>query len=80
MDNHERAERERVAPTFLRCRCNFWISEWRLVAYGGFFRGENIKVLEARSILCAVRNAGSCYPLGRLQILSDNLALVLALC
>ena len=41
-----------------------------MAEYGGFFREENIIVLEARSML----------PPGRLLILSDNLALVLALC
>ena len=50
-----------------------------MAAYGGFFRDENIVVLEARSILYAVRYLESCYPPGRL-IFSDNLALVLALC
>ena len=55
-------------------------SEWRLVAYGGFFRAENIIIIEARSILYAVRDAESRHPLGRLSILSDNLALVPALC
>ena len=52
-------------------------SQWKLAAYGGFFREENILVLEGRSILCAVRYAESNYPL---PVLSDNLALVLALC
>ena len=37
-------------------------------------------VLEARSILYAVSYAESRYPSGRLLILSDILALVLALC
>ena len=55
-------------------------SAWELVVYGGFFREENIIILQARSILCAVRCAWSKYPLGRLLILSDKLALVLALC
>ena len=55
-------------------------SEWKLAAYGAFFRDEGIMILEARCILCAVWYAESCYPLGRLPILSDNLALVLALC
>ena len=45
-----------------------------------FFREENIIILEARSILYAVQYAESKYPPGRLLILSDNLALVLALC
>ena len=54
--------------------------EWRLTAYGAFFRDEDIIVLEARSILHAVRYAESCYPPGRLPIVSGNLALVLALC
>ena len=60
---------------------NFWIprnGNW-LVAHGGFFCDENMKVLEARSILCPVRYADSRYPLGRFLIFSDNLALVLAL-
>ena len=55
-------------------------TEWRLAAYGGFFREEHIVVLEARTILYAVRFAESSYPPVRLLILSDNLALVLALC
>ena len=62
--------------TSLTFRCNFWISEWRLAAYGGFFREKSTMVLEARSILYAVRYAASNYPLGRHLILSDNLALV----
>ena len=32
-------------------------SEWKLEAFGGFFHEENIVVLEARSILYAVRYA-----------------------
>ena len=69
------AQRERCAY------CNFLDpSEWRLVAHGGFFRKENITVLEARSILYAVRYSESCCPPGRLLILSDHLPLVLALC
>ena len=52
--------------------------EWTLAAYGGFFREENIIALEERSILCAVWYAESIYPPGRLLILSDNFALVLA--
>ena len=55
-------------------------SEWKLAAYGGFWREENVIVLEARSILYALRYAESNYPPGRLLILPDNLALVLALC
>ena len=54
-------------------------SEWRLAAYGGFFRDENF-ILEARSTLYAVWYAEGKYPPGHLLILSDNLALVLALC
>ena len=57
--------------------CNFWTP---LTAYCGFFREENITVLEARSILYAVWYAESNHPPGRLLILSENLALVLALC
>ena len=53
-------------------------SAWRLLACGGFFCDEHIIVLEARSILYAVRYGESCCPPGRLLILSDNLALVLA--
>ena len=68
--------RRGVARTFWKCRCNFW----KLVAYGGFFREENTIVLEARSILYAVRFAESSCPPGRLLILSDNLALVLVPC
>ena len=49
-------------------------SEWKLAVFGGFFREESITILEARSI------AESSYPPGRLLILSDNLALVPALC
>ena len=41
-------------------------SEWKLAAYGGFFREENIIILEARSILCAVQHAESRCSLGRL--------------
>ena len=36
--------------------------ERKLAAYGGFFREEKIIVLEARSILYAVRHAESSYP------------------
>ena len=54
--------------------------KWTLAAYEGFFREEYITVVEARSILYAVRYAESNYPPGRLLILSDNLALVLLLC
>ena len=36
-----------------------------MVAYGVFFRTENIIVVEARSTLYAVRNAVSRYPPGR---------------
>ena len=42
-------------------------------------RGKT-KFLQARSICHAFWYAESCYPPGRLLILSDNLALVLALC
>ena len=55
-------------------------SAWELMAYGGFFREENIIIHEPSSILYAVRFAESKYPPGRLLVLSDNLALVLALC
>ena len=41
-------------------------TEWKLVAYGGFVREENIIVLEARSILYAVRCTESGCPPGRL--------------
>ena len=41
-------------------------SEWRLAAYGGFLRDENIIVVEARSILYAVRNAESFCSAGTL--------------
>ena len=50
------------------------------MACGRFYREENIIILEARSILHAVQFAQSKYPLGRLQILSDKLALVLPFC
>ena len=43
-------------------------SEGRLAAHGGFLREENIEVLEARSILYAVRFAGNIYPPGRLPL------------
>ena len=51
-----------------------------MAGYGGLSREENVIVLEARSIWYAVRYAESNYRPGRLLILSDNLALVLALC
>ena len=54
--------------------------DWKLAACGAFFRDEGIIILETRSILYAVRYAESCFPPGHLQILSDNLALVPALC
>ena len=50
------------------------------MAYGVLFREENVIILEARSILYAVRYAESKYPTGHLLIVSDNLALVLVLC
>ena len=34
--------------------------------YGGFFRDENIRIIEARSTLYAVHNAESRFPPGRL--------------
>ena len=68
----------RVARTSLRCCSNFW-DKWTLAACDGFFRDENIIVREARSILYAVQSGESNYPPGRLLILSDNLALVMAL-
>ena len=55
-------------------------SAWELVACGASFREENNIILEAHSILYAVRYAKSKFPAGRLLILSDNFALVLALC
>ena len=70
----------RVARTSLMCHCNLYHSKWRLAAYGGFSSEENIIVLEARSILHAVRHAESNYPSGRLLIFPSNLALVPALC
>ena len=51
-----------------------------MAACGGFFSEENIIVLEAPSNLCAVQYAEGRYPPGRLLILSDNHAQVLALC
>ena len=51
-----------------------------VVAYGGFFREENIIILVTCSILYALRCAESKYPPVRLLTLSDNLALELALC
>ena len=56
------------------------LSEWTLAAYGGFFREENIIVFGAPSILYVVRYAESNFSPGRLLTLSENLALVLALC
>ena len=45
-----RLPKERVARTFWVCRLQLLDpSEWKLVAYGGFIRDENIIVLEARS-------------------------------
>ena len=41
-------------------------TEWTMAAYDGFCREENIRVLEARSILYAARYAESDYALGRL--------------
>ena len=55
-------------------------SECRSTTHDVFFRQGNDIVLEARSILYAVRLAGNSCPLRRLLILSHNLALVLALC
>ena len=75
-----RLHNRNFAQTSLGCLCNLDPSKWRLAEYGGFFRDENIKVLEARSMLYAVRYAESCYPRGRFLILSDNFALALALC
>ena len=69
-----------VARISQRCRCNLWTprnESWRRTV--GLFREENI-ILEARSILHAVWYAESNYLPGRLLILLDNLALVLALC
>ena len=37
-------------------------SKWTLAAYCGFFREENIVVLEARSILYVVQHAESHHP------------------
>ena len=51
-----------------------------LVTHGVFFREETITILEARSIVYAVRYAKNKYPPDRLLILSDNHALVLAHC
>ena len=53
------------------------LSAWELVAYGGFFGYENIRILEARPSVYTVRCGENKYPLGRLLIISDNLALVL---
>ena len=44
-------------------------SEWMLAACGAVFREENITLLDARSILCAVGYAENDYPPGRLLIL-----------
>ena len=54
-------------------------SEWKLTAFGGFFREENVVVLEARSILFAVRYAENSYPPRRLLMISDSISLMLAL-
>ena len=54
--------------------------EWKLAAFGGFFREEIIIILDARSILYAVRHAENHYPPERFLILSGNLALVPVLC
>ena len=57
------------------------LSEWTLAAYGGFFREENITVLEAHVPSCMLFDMQvNPYPPGRFLVLSDNLALVLALC
>ena len=56
------------------------LSEWKLTAYGCFFREGNITVQEKRSIFYAVRDAEERYPPGRFFIQTGNLALVLALC
>ena len=53
---------------------------WKLAANGGFWRDEDIIVLEERSILYVVRHAESRYRPRLFLILSDNLVLVLALC
>ena len=45
-----------------------------------FLSRRNLRVLQARSILYADRFAENSHPSGRLLILSDSLALVLALC
>ena len=71
------AQRESRADSEVSQLLDPW--EWRLTVYGGFVREGNI-VLEARTILYAVRYAESCDPPGRLLILSDNLALVPDLC
>ena len=54
-------------------------SEWKLAAFGGFFRKENITIIEVLSILHAVRHAENRCPPVRFLIISDNLALLLAL-
>ena len=43
--------------------------EWKLAAHGGLFRWQNNIILEAFSILYAVRFAESNYPPGRLLVL-----------
>ena len=60
-------------------RVRFAPSASELVACGALFREENIGVLEARSILYAVRCAER-NPLERFLILSDSFALAPALC
>ena len=65
--------------TKMRCRCNFGIrrnGDWRRTVVS--FAMRNVKVLEARSTVYAVRYAESSSPPGRFMILSDNLALVLS--
>ena len=61
----------RVVLTSWRC-VSLHPSAWKLVAYGGFSREENIIILEARSILCAVRCAESKSSLGCLLITTSH--------
>ena len=42
-------------------------SEWKLAAYGGFFREENMKVLEARSLMYAAL-AGQSFDVSRWKV------------
>ena len=61
--------------SFQTSLCFWTLQKRKLAAYGAFFREENITVLEAGSILYAVRHAETRYWPGRLLILSLQRAL-----